>query len=381
MTTSVTLGLLRLATQRIAASTWKTPADAARGMLAMQGQDYTSVKWSLGLRVPGATHADVEAAFMNGTIVRSWPLRGTLHVTAPEDLAWMLDLLGPRVLASVASRRAALSLDDRTIERARDLALEALSGGKHLSREELQSLWQSRGIDTAGQRGYHLLFHLSVTQTLCFGPPRGKEQTFVLLSEWVKKPRRLDREDALRELATRFVESHGPATLLDLAGWAKLTLTDAKLGVTLSGKRIGTLEHEGTRYLIAPDAEDLLARAREPGGTVHLLPGFDEYILGYKERGAVLHEAHFEHVVPGGNGIFMPTVVKDGRVIGTWHRTHKAKETTMEARIFPERPVKAAHPPMDRVTAQAFSRAAEAYGRFLGVTIRVLPGSSPSAES
>src|SRR4051812_31876137 len=149
------IGLLRLSSQRIAGSTFATPLDASRHMLAMQGQDWASLLWSLGLRVPGVTSARVQEAFAKGQIVRGWPMRGTLHATAAEDLPWMVDLCCPRVVQAVARRRDALSLDDKTLERARAIAESALRGGKQLTRGEMQALWEKKGISTAGQRGYH----------------------------------------------------------------------------------------------------------------------------------------------------------------------------------------------------------------------------------
>lgn len=358
------IGLLRVAAQRIAGSTFASPLDAARHMLAMQGQDWASLKWSIGLRVPKTTDARVEEAFTNGKLVRAWPMRGTLHAVAAEDLPWMVDLCCPRVVKSVSARRAALSLDEKTLERARTVAENALGGGKHLTREELQALWDRKGISTAGQRGYHMLFHLSITKTLCFGPPKGKQQTFVLMREWIKKPRTLGREEALGELARRYFQSHGPATLADFAGWTKLTLADTKVGIALAGNALTTLDEDGVRYVMAADAEDRLSELQDASTrnalSLHALPGFDEFVLGYKERGAVIDRAHMSRIVPGGNGVFKPTIVKDGRVVGTWRRVHKAKNTIVEAEPFSK---------LGADAARAFAEAAASYGRFLGVTV------------
>jgi len=332
-------------------------------MLAMQGQDFPSVKWSIGIRVPGSTDADVEAAFSAGTIVRSWPIRGTLHVTAAEDLPWMLELLGARIVDGAASRRAALKLDERTLGRARELAIRRLEGGMTATRDDLLAAFDAGGVSTEGQRGYHLLFHLSVTGTLCLGPVEGKEQAFALLGEWVKKPRRLERDQALGELARRYFVSHGPATLADYSGWAKLTVKDARTGLALARKELVELTVDGATYFMAASAEGLLAtvgsQVRE---SVVALPGFDEYILGYKERGAVLAPTHAGTIVPGGNGVFMPTIVVGGQVRGTWRRKAKAKETVVEALPF-ER--------LSRAERLAFSSAAGSWGRFTGATVRM----------
>lgn len=371
------IGRLRLVSQRIQGASFASPVEAVRGMLAMQGQDFPGLLWSIGLRVPGCTVKEVERAFATGNVVRSWPMRGTLHATAPEDLPWMLALLAPRVVRGAKRRREQLSLDDRTLERAREVAARALQGGKYLTRETMQSTWERAGISTAGQRGYHLLWHLASTGTLVFGPPVDKEQSFALLSEWVKKPRTLEGDEALGELVRRYLESHGPATHEDIMGWAKLTVAETKAGLAVAGKALSHLVVDGVRYELPADLEDRAAKvlggsARKARGTreadAHLLPGFDEFVLGYKAREIVIDAAHLDRLCPGGNGVFMPSMVLGGRVVGTWRRAHKAKHTEIEALPFTRLP---------KAAEGAFKRAAEAYGRFLGVTVRVVTSAPP----
>lgn len=357
------VGRLRVAGQRIVGSMWKTPVEAVRFMLAMQGQDFPGAKWSIGMRAPGTTSTDVEAAFAAGKIVRSWPMRGTLHVTAAEDLPWMLKLLGARVIDGAKSRRAALNLDQQTLNRARDLAIRCLDGGRALTRHKLLAAFDAGGISTHGQRGYHLLFHLSVTGTLCLGPAIGKKQAFVLLGEWVKKPRHLDRDEALGELARRYFVSHGPATLADYSRWAKITAKDVRTGLALARKELVELSVNGTTYFMAASAEALLATIESHvTESVAILPGFDEYILGYKERGAVLAPTHAGKIVPGNNGMFMPTIVAGGQVRGTWSRKKKATEMVVEPLPFAR---------LSKSERLAFASAAEAWGRFTGSPVRV----------
>src|SRR3954468_21548241 len=126
-------------------------------------------------------------------------MRSTLHLVAAEDLGWLLELCGPRVLAGAAKRRATLGLAEAECEQARDLALAALTGGGRLPRAALLRAFDDGGVATTGQRGYHLLWYLAQTSTLVLGPTGGSEQLFVLADEWIPKPRRLDREEALAE--------------------------------------------------------------------------------------------------------------------------------------------------------------------------------------
>src|SRR5205085_1286077 len=106
----------------------------------------------------------------------------------------------------------ALGLDMAMIERARELAIQELSGGRQLRRDAVHAIWEKAGLLTVKLRGYHLLWHLAQTGTLCFGPTDRGEQSVVLLDEWVKQPRQLQRDEPLGEGALRYFRSHEPAT-------------------------------------------------------------------------------------------------------------------------------------------------------------------------
>lgn len=344
---------LRLIAQRIATPAGATPAETVRCMLALQAQDFPGVKWSVGLRQRGGTEAAVEAACDAGEIVRSWPMRGTLHLVAAEDLPWMLRLTTPRSVASAGARRAYLGIADLDVERARDIAVAALTGGGIRRREALLAAIEAGGVSTRGQRGYHLLWYLAQTGTLVLGPADGRQQTFVLLDEWVRHPRRLEYDEALGELARRYFASHGPATAKDLARWSGLTLAEVRTGIHVAGSSLAQLEVDGNSYHLAPDTLDAAPRA----APVRLLPGFDEYVLGYQGRTAILAPEHSQAIVPGGNGMFKATIVVDGEVVGTWRHTIKARETVVDAAPFE---------PLTRPVRAGLREAVEAYGAFLG---------------
>lgn len=349
---------LRLIAQRISAPRSATPAETVRWMLALQAQDFPGVKWSVGLRQLDGTEAAVEAACDAGEIVRSWPMRGTLHLVAAEDLPWMLRLTAPRSVASAGARRAFLGIADLDVELARDIAVAALTGGGIRRREALLAAIEAGGVSTRGQRGYHLLWYLAQTGTLVLGPADGRQQTFVLLDEWVPHPRRLEHDEALGELARRYFASHGPATAKDLARWSGLSLGEVRKGIDVAGSSLESLELDGISYYLAPDTLDA-----DPGAApVRLLPGFDEYVLGYQDRTAVLPPEHSQAIVPGGNGMFKPTILVDGAVVGTWRRTIKAREIVVDAAPFA---------PLTRPVWAGLRTAVEGYGAFLGRPIRL----------
>ena len=200
-----------------------------------------------------------------------------------------------------------MGITEDDLRRAREAVVVALEGGRALEREALLSAISAGGIAIDGQRGYHLLGHLAQTRVLVLGPISGRQQAYVLLAEWVRDPRRLERDEALGELAGRYFRSHGPATERDLARWSGLPLGDVRRGLALCADRIARLELGGITYHLAPEVLDAVpavpAAAAVPD--VRLLPGFDEYLLGYGDRSAAVAPEHAQAVVPGNNGMFL----------------------------------------------------------------------------
>jgi hypothetical protein len=294
-----------------------TIADAVRHLGAVQAQDFVAAKWVLGARVPGSVSADVDAALESREVVRSWPMRGTLHILPTERLRPMLSITGARELRRAALTHRTLELDEATYRRARDVAERVLAGGA-MSREELTGAWEASGIPTAGQRGYHLIWWLALEGVVCCGPVDGRTQRFVLLDEWAPQQGALpDRDEILASLFTAYVAGHGPVTVQDFAWWAGLTLGDARTARAAAGDAI--VAFDAQRFVVADAgwAADPDAAAPRAAGR-HALAAFDEYFLGYRDRAPVCEPVHAGRVVPGGNGVFQPILVAGGVVEGLW---------------------------------------------------------------
>jgi len=362
MTTDPRIRRHRLHAQRIDGSDCTDPAQVVRWMLAMQGQDLPGAKWSVGLRAPGSTLTDVDAALDRGEIIRSWPMRGTLHLVPGEDIGWMLGLTAARTLQSLTTRHRALGLDEPTVTSGREVVIGLLEGGRSATRGELMAAFEAAGISTTGQRGVHLLGLLHQTSDLCLGPMRGTDQEIVLLREWVPKPRILERDEALGEFVRRYFTSHGPATLRDFSWWTKLPLRDAAAGLAVARPDLEEIVVDDTSYWMSAGLPDRSPSAKSP--KVHALPGFDEFLLGYTDRSAALAAEHAQAIVPGSNGMFKPTIVADGRVIGTWHRKRAGAGWTVTPVPFG---------PYSARTSAGFLAAVTEYGRFLGTPIVVAP--------
>jgi Winged helix DNA-binding domain len=330
------IGLLRLIAQHVAGPGSATAADTVRWMTATQAQDYASAVLAVALRTQSRSRSDVHAALDNGSVVRSWPMRGTLHFVAAEDLSWMLALTSQRSLATSEKYRAQLGLELSSIEQAREIAIANLEGGRHTSRSDLLALWEKAGQNVK-EHGYRLIWHLSQTQTLCLGPTSSgptNEQHFVLFDEWITTSRQLERDEALGEWALRYFRSHGPATTKDFTWWTQLKAADVKIAVALAAPQLERIVVDDVTYYLDPRTLASLTALRRKARDVFLLPAFDEYLLGYQTRTAVLPKEFASRIVPGSNGVFLPTVISDGEVVGTWKRVGTGAKRTVSAVAF-----------------------------------------------
>ncbi|MFF1574376.1 winged helix DNA-binding domain-containing protein [Leifsonia sp. NPDC058292] len=342
-----------------------TPQAVVERMLAVQAQDFGAACWALGVRSPGMTQSDVIAALDAGSIVRSWPMRGTLHFVPPRDLGWMLQVTTERMVTGLALRHRRLELEQADFDRARDIVTAAIAGGGSIGRADLMALWEQSGIVTAGQRGYHLIYYLAQTGVLCWGPSHKTQQSLVLLDEWVPNPRKLADDEAHAEFLVRYVAGHGPATIKDFVWWTKGTVGGAKTGIAVAGDRLTSITVDGAEYWMTAElagADAARVRSATETGAVHLLPAFDEYFIGYQNRDLTIDPDDFLKVVPGGNGVFAPVMVAGGRVIGTWKRSQSGKEITVEPRPFGE---------LSAAQAKRLPARVKAYARFIGVPGRL----------
>lgn len=333
----------------------ETPAEVVRRLGALQAQDYAQAAWAIGLRTESATLADVERAIADRRIVLTWALRGTLHAVPADDARWMIRLSAPRVLARDKRRQRQLEIDDRLIAQCGRLIEGALRERKRMTRAELMELLEQAGIRTKPQRGYHILWVLAQTGLICLGPLEGKQQTFVPLEDWAPNPRDLSGEEALRELAVRYFTGHGPATLHDFGWWAGLTITEAKKAVAAADGVLFSETIGGTAYWSGGEKR---GNGPEMPG-IALLAGYDEYLLGYKDRSAMLKPEHAPKVVPGGNGVYAPMLVVGGEIAGIWRRSIGKQGVELAVHPFEN----------SDVTEGRVAGAARRYGEFLGLPL------------
>lgn len=345
----------RLQSQRIAGQKFDTPEEVVRWMGAIQAQDYGQAVWAIGSRMKRPSLAAVEQAIVDRKILATWPMRGTIHFVPAEDASWMVETMAYKKAMRASWHQKLLGIDAAMLDRVENLVVDALKGGKRLSRPQLMELFERNDLPIQNQRGYLYISHLAEKGVICQGPLDGKQQTFVLLDEWVPTPRKMDRSTAIAELIERYFISHGPATLQDFANWTGLGLVESRQGLEAKRSTLAVEQYDGTDYWLSKEA----AVHKDPPKGVHLLPGFDEFILGYKDRSAVLHADHARRIVPGNNGVFKPVIVQEGTIVGIWARTIKKSGVQVTFEVFTEFSVPSA----------ALSAAAEAYAAFLGVPL------------
>ncbi len=351
---ATTIARHRLHNHHITRPWLQTPPEVVGWLGAIQGQDYAGAKWSIGLRLPGSTDADIERALAGHAIVRTWLLRGTLHLAAAEDVRWMLALVAPRLIAGNARRYRELELDEPTLARSNDILAAALRDGALRERGELLAILEQHGISTAGQRATYMLQRASLDGLICQGAARRNKPTFYAIDHLPGRPRALARDEALAELARRYFTSRGPATLQDFIWWSGLTASDARAGLESIRAELVEQTVNGTQTW-RPATEP-------PNGELPpvLLPGFDEYLLGYQDRSAVLDSHYAQRVVPGGNGMFSPTIVIGGRVVGTWQRAVKKRAAIITLSPFA---------PLSEDELEAIAQAAQRYGAFMELPV------------
>jgi Winged helix DNA-binding domain len=350
---AIRLAAQRLRHQRIGHNPFADAAEAVRWFGAVQAQDYLGALWAIGLRTRGATENSVEQAIAARTIVRTWPLRGTLHFVAAEDARWMLDLCAPRTLARNAQRLSRdHGIDSRVVARSRKVLTDALRGGVCLSRPELYRRLDGARIATGASRGLHLLWWHAHEGLICLGARAGKQQTFALLDEWLPTTPPRSRELSLAELARRYFMSHGPATVRDFAWWSGLAASDAAAALEMIANELLGVTVDDRTYWQAPGTT-----ATRAGSGCHLLPSYDEYTVAYQDRSAIMSNETAARA-DSGHGIFHPPIVIDGQIAGTWSRALQKDSVAVTCRLFA---------PLGRRQTQALEAAAGRYARFLGL--------------
>jgi hypothetical protein len=339
----VTAGIqaLRMRAQRLDATRGAASAATILShLVAVQAQDMAAATLGIGVRADGLTVADVDRARnVERSIVRTWCLRGTLHLVAAADVRWLLDVVRPGLVAANRTRRRELGLDDADTARGVELLRRHLADGPR-TRPEIAAYLAEHAIASAGQATIHVIWRAAMDGLVCYGPDRNGESTFVLLDDWAVSG--VSPADPVGELARRYQAAYGPATRDDFAAWSGL-----------SRRAIDRTWSDGV--VDTPDRPAPLARG------VRLLPAFDSVWLAYRDHGLLVSAEFEKRLFPGG-GILRPVVVSGGRAVGTWSRRRTRRGLDVDVDLFAS------------VSRRDLDAAVAELGRFLQTPVRLVDG-------
>lgn len=308
----------------------RDPSDVVRALCAVQSQDFAGAKWALAMRSHGLDEAAINAAFDRGDIVRTHVLRPTWHFVAPEDLRWMQALTGHRVKRIMASYNAKLGLTPKVFSKGLSVIAKALAEQGPLTRTQLKAELDRSRLNTEGSRLAHLMMQAEVEALVCSGPQRGKLPTYALVDGRVKKSRLLDGDEALHELTVRYFASRAPATVQDFSWWSGLTIAECTRGIVMAGSQLKPVALNEKRYLVPPDFE----LPSKVSATTHLLPNYDEYFIGFRDRSAIGQRLGHHALVTGGNALIAHVVAIGGQLVGGWRRASEKEKTVLSFKLL-----------------------------------------------
>lgn len=346
-----------------AAETAGGVAQVVRSVVAIQAQEAPAAALSIRARSAGLTAAGVERARVDDrSIVRTWCLRGTLHLVAAEDAGWLLSLLGPIFVAADRRRSQQLGLTEAVYAAGVRRVQGALSTRGPLTKAEIAAALRAGRLPAEGQAPIHLIARMAYEGRLCLGPDRGLKSTYVLLADWLPVEKGLPRERALAEIARRYLAAYAPAAPEDLAAWSGLGLRDARAAWNAIAPEIFEVDAAGRPAWLLKTQAHWLGEQGSEMPLVRLLPRFDTYLLGYALRDLILAPEYAKRINAGG-GIIHPAVLVDGRVVGRW--SAQRTRDRIEIAIDP-------FEPLDPDIAPNLAAQVSDIARFLGLTIRIV---------
>ncbi|HEX2915352.1 MAG TPA: winged helix DNA-binding domain-containing protein [Chloroflexia bacterium] len=331
---------LRLRAQHLTPEWRRTPAAVAEIVQAvggLQAQEMPSAALSIRPRSANLTAAEIEQArVQERSVIRTWGQRYTLHLLAAADLPWLLPLFGPVFIAGSRSRRAELGLDEAKCRRGSELIRQVLADNGPLTRAEIVEQLARQDMALEGQAVPHLLGYCALQGIICHGPESEGEPTYVLLNDWIPGwlLDALPPEEAYQKLALRFLAAYAPATPEDMAKWSGLSLREIKAAWKALSGRLVEVEVANQTYWMLHNQQKWLQELNSEGPpVVRLLPRYDTYLLGYQNRELIL-DARFAKKVNAGGGILHPTILVNGRIVGTWKSARRKNRLEISLEPF-----------------------------------------------
>lgn len=320
---------IRTAAQLLHRPSRLSPVEVVSHLTGVQAQVLSAAGLALRARTTGLKAGSVDRARVREkSIVLTWAMRGTLHLIPADDYSWLVPLTTEPSIANAHRRLKQEGVPDVQVAKALPLISSMLKRGGPLTRAEIAQRLQEKGIRTAGQAIAHLVWLAAAQGAICYGPDRDGERCFVLVEDWLRKSKSRERDAALTELAVRHLRSHGPAAPGDLGFWSGIRTGDANLAWRAIADRLVEVETtRGKRWVLRSKQNPA------PTGIVRLLPAFDEYLLGWKDRDLAVLAGHRAKINRGG-GWLHPVVFVDGQLVATWKLKRAPRVSTVAIEPF-----------------------------------------------
>lgn len=346
----------RLARSFLVGSPWRTAREVVRALAAVQAQDFDGAKWAISQRC-GLTDDAIEREFERGEILRTHVLRPTWHFVDPSDIRWMLKLTAPRIMTVMSSSGRKLGLDEKVYRRSNAIIEKALRDRNYLTRPELKVLLERNKFPALiGERMTRVVMRAELDAIICSGPRRGKQFTYALVDERAPAVPVRDRDEDLRDLTLRYFRGRSPASAHDFAWWSGLSMRDVRRGIEVAGNDLESVSVNDTLRWRAG------APPAAPGPSAHLLPNYDEFFIGYRDRSAIGERLGDIRSVTGGSTLISNVLVVDGQLVGGWRRQIEKGSITLQATA------------LTRLSASERDRlqgAVKAYEAFVGTKVKL----------
>ena len=346
---------LRTAAQHLHRPTRRSAAELVHHLTGVQAQVLSAAGLALRARTDGLTAEQVERArLQDRSLVLTWAMRGTLHLICAEDYGWLVPLVVEPRLGNAHRRLKAEGVSVDQSATALRLIERMLEREGALTRDEIADRLRGQGVRTEGQAIAHLVWLAAAEGVICHGADRGGQRCFVLVRDWLGQPEPRDRDAALAELAVRYLAAHGPAEPEDLVAWSGIRPADARRSWRRIEDRLVPLQTAlGVRWALRSPPDPA------PAGLVRLLPAFDEYLLGWRDRRLVVPPEHRTAINRGG-GWLHPVLLHDGRAAGTWSAERRSQAFRLQIRPFS---------PLSAAVRRLAEREARALASFLGLEV------------
>jgi uncharacterized protein YcaQ len=309
-----------------------------QNVCGMQAQLMPAAEMQLWARRHDLTRADIHAAlWKNRTLVKTSLMRQTLHLIPAADFSIYISALKRSRVEALRRIMSRFGIAPKEADAMTQLIMDALRAGPMMQPELMEQILPKAGKKL---RKYIELawsiqvFRLALVEGLiCYGPERGKKLAFVRVDQWLPKQREVDEHEAKQILLRRYLRAYGPATVQDFSKWAGMPMPEARAVWKLFEEELVEVNIEDKKGWLLREDHRQLANSDHGDQILRLLPHFDPYLLGHADKNHLVKAQNYKRVYRN-QGWISPVVLLNGRIIGIWSYTRRAKQLSLEIEPF-----------------------------------------------